>query len=96
MVTAMTYIGKVQENGTVIVSKDAQEQLGLQPGDEVQISLNRSVVEPQPVMPNEKALTALRRIAALQEGMRYTDGSQTNKIVREGRDGGMYSDGCAK
>ncbi len=96
MVTVMTYIGKVQENGTVIVSKDAQEQLGLQPGDEVRVSLNRSVVEPQPVTPNEKALAALRRVAALQEGMRCTDGSHTNEIIHEGRDGGMYSDECAE
>ena len=92
MVTAMTYTGKVQENGTVLLPKDAQEKLGLKPGDEVQISLNRSVSEPPMFTPNEKALAALRKIATLQAGMRYTDCSQTDQNIREGRDGGMYSD----
>jgi hypothetical protein len=42
--------------------------------------------------PNEKALAALRQIAKMKEGMRETDGSQTDRIIREGRAGGMYSD----
>ena len=42
--------------------------------------------------PNEKALAALRQIARMQEGMRHTDGSQTERIIREGRDRGMYRD----
>jgi hypothetical protein len=42
--------------------------------------------------PNEKALAVLRQIAEMQEGMRETDGSQTDRFIREGRDGGMYCD----
>jgi hypothetical protein len=42
--------------------------------------------------PNEKALAALRQIAKMKAGMRDTDGSQTDRIIREGRAGGMYSD----
>lgn len=42
--------------------------------------------------PNVKALAALRKIAAMQAGMRQTDGSQTERIIREGRAGGMYRD----
>lgn len=42
--------------------------------------------------PNEKALAALRQIARMQEGMRHTDGSQTDRLIREGRAGGMYRD----
>jgi len=37
--------------------------------------------------PNEKALAALRQIARMQEGMRHTDGSQTDRFIREGREG---------
>ena len=44
------------------------------------------------VRPNEKALAALRKIARMQEGIRDTDGSQTDRIIREGRAGGMYDD----
>lgn len=42
--------------------------------------------------PNEKALAALRQIARMQEGKRETDGSQTERFIREGRAGGMYHD----
>ena len=46
--------------------------------------------------PNEKALAALRQIARMQLGMRDTDGSQTERIIQEGRDGGMYHDSPPK
>lgn len=45
---------------------------------------------------NEKALAALRQIARMQLGMRDTDGSQTERIIQEGRDGGMYHDSPPK
>jgi len=37
--TAMHYRAKVEENGTLSLPKEAQAELGLQPGDEVKISL---------------------------------------------------------
>lgn len=40
--------------------------------------------------PNEKALAALRDIAALKAGMPETDGSQTDQMLRKGRTGVMY------
>ena len=46
--------------------------------------------------PNEKALVALRQIAKMQEGMRETDGLQTDRILRDGRAGGMYGDDTAE
>ncbi len=52
--------------------------------------------EPQKVIPNEKALTALRAIARNQEGKRRTDGSQTERIIREGREGIMYDNDLAE
>ena len=42
------------------------------------------------VQANEKALAVLRRIATRQEGEAYTDGSDTLRMIREARDGGMY------
>jgi hypothetical protein len=50
------------------------------------------VEETSQVAPNEKALAALREIARRQEGRRHTDGSQTERIIREGRAGAMYGD----
>jgi hypothetical protein len=51
---------------------------------------------PAPIPANEKAAAALRRIAQMQQGMRYTDGSQTDRFIREGRAGAMYSDDSAE
>ena len=51
-----------------------------------------SVNEPAPFPPNEKALAALRQIKQMQQGMRHTDGSQTDRLIREGREGAMYGD----
>jgi hypothetical protein len=42
--------------------------------------------------PNHAMLAALDEIANRQLGRRYTDGSQTDAIIREGRGGGMYGD----
>ncbi len=59
----------------------------------------RLVIEPaddevenvqQIVTPNRKALAALQEINRRQEGKRHTDGSQTERIIREGREGKMY------
>ena len=65
------------------------EALGIKPGDVVSIRVERVEGTPK-VAPNEKALAALREIARLQEGRRHTDGSQTERIIREGRAGAMY------
>ena len=42
--------------------------------------------------PNRKMSEALRKIKAGQKNMRFTDGSKTQKILREGRDGGMFGE----
>ena len=90
--TAISYIGRVQEDGTLSLPQDAQEILGLHPGDEVQVRLSSNVQEAPPQKPSEKARAALHEIVKRQEGRRYTDGSQTEQIIREGRAGGMYDD----
>jgi len=40
--------------------------------------------------PNEQALAMIRDLVKLQEGMKETDGSQTERLLREARSGGMY------
>jgi hypothetical protein len=40
--------------------------------------------------PNEQALAMLYDLVKLQEGMRETDGSLTDRLLREARAGGMY------
>ncbi len=40
--------------------------------------------------PNEQALAMLRDLIKLQEGMKETDGSQTDRLLREARAGGLY------
>ncbi len=40
--------------------------------------------------PNEQALAMLRDLGKLQQGMKETDGSQTDRQLREARAGGMY------
>jgi len=39
--------------------------------------------------PNERMRAALSKAQAARKAMRLTDNSQTQKILREGRDGGM-------
>jgi hypothetical protein len=51
-----------------------------------------SIKEPAAFAPNEKAIAALCQITQMQKGMRHTDGSQTERLIREGRDGAMYGD----
>ena len=40
--------------------------------------------------PNYGMLEALRRAEEIQRGMRFTDGSDTQRLLREARAGGMY------
>jgi hypothetical protein len=44
------------------------------------------------VAPNQKMSEVLKRIKARQKDMRFTDGSKTQEILREGRDGGMFGE----
>lgn len=46
----------------------------------------------KPDEPNSKMSEALRKVRAGQENMRFTDGSKTQDILRQGRDGGMFGE----
>ena len=67
------------------------QHLGTQPAEIVE-KLVEEHVPAQTVSPNEKALRALDEIARRQIGQRPTDGSQTERIIREGRAGAMYGE----
>lgn len=49
-------------------------------------------INEEPKEPNRKMSEVLRKIADEQENMRFTDGSKTQEILREGRDGGMFGE----
>ncbi len=53
-----------------------------------------TVVEETPPAPkpNYGMLEALRRAEEIQRGMRFTDGSDTQRMLREARAGGRYGD----
>jgi len=40
--------------------------------------------------PNKQMLDILRDIAERQKGRRYTSGEDTQELIRQARDGGMY------
>jgi hypothetical protein len=49
-----------------------------------------TVLEEDGTRPNEVMLAALREVAALQDGMRLTSGEDSDALLREAREGGMY------
>lgn len=57
-------------------------------GKQVRLTvLNETPSAPEP---NYGMLEALRRAEEIQRGMRLTDGSDTQRMLREARAGGMY------
>lgn len=48
------------------------------------------LAEEQKPQPNQKALEVMRRVRELQRDMRFTDGSQTQEMLRAARNGGMF------
>jgi hypothetical protein len=65
-------------------------ELHLKPGEKVHIQLEYDVEAPPEAKPNEGMLAALRLIAERQYGQRYTDASDTDRMLREGRAGAMW------
>ena len=57
-------------------------------GEDVTVSLDR--LEVTAIKPNEKALAALRKIAERHRNRPFTDGSETQRLIREARSGAMY------
>ena len=86
--TTTHYLAKARDNRVLELPEEAQA-LGLQPGEEVSVTLNRNA-DKQTIQPDEGMLAALREIAERQKGRRYTDGSETDRMMREGRAGAMW------
>jgi hypothetical protein len=84
------YTAKVKESRLLELPEEAQE-LGLQPGEEVMVSVDRNgIVESATFPPNEKGLAAMREIAKRQQGARHTEGANSLKLLHEARAGAMY------
>ena len=66
------------------------EQLHLKLGDKVQIQLDENVGDTPIVRPNEGMIATLQEIAERQKTRRHTDGSGTNRMLREARAGAMW------
>jgi hypothetical protein len=56
-------------------------------GKRVRLTVLEEETQPRP---NEAMLAALREVAAIQNGMRLTPGENSDELLREARDGGMY------
>ncbi len=81
------YIARVLDDRRLELPQGALNLV--RPGQEIGIDLEES--RPS-VKPNERLLAVLRDIAELTKDMPETDGSRTDRIIREGREGAMY--GC--
>ena len=84
------YTAKVKDSRLLELPEEAQE-LGLKPGEEVTVSVERNGgKETATFPPNAGMLAALREIAERQKDRPFTDGSDTMKLLREARGGAMY------
>jgi hypothetical protein len=87
--TMIHYTAEVKA-GLLLALPAEAEELHLKPGDKVHIQLDRNAEEAPQASPNEGMLAALRTIAERQKGLRYTDASDTDRMLREGRAGAMW------
>ncbi|MCW3055314.1 MAG: hypothetical protein JWN14_4484 [Chthonomonadales bacterium] len=87
--TMIQYTAEVKAGLLLALPTDAEE-LHLKPGDKVHIQLARDTEDTPQARSNEGMLVALRTIAERQKGQRYTDASDTDRRLREGRAGAMW------
>ena len=80
------YTARVIDNRRLELPQGALDLV--QPGQEIEINIEETAG--LAVKPNSRMLAALDEIARRQEGRRHTDGSQTDRFIREGRAGKMY------
>ena len=84
------FTAKVKGNRLLELPMEAQE-LGLKPGEEVDITFDRNGTEEvRTIRPNTGMLAALAEIAELNKGLPHSDGSDTQRLLREARSGAMY------
>jgi hypothetical protein len=88
--TSRHYIARVRESHLLELPVEAQE-LGLQPGEEVEIRLDRKAAEAAPILPrHEKGLAIMREIAERHKDRRTTDSRNTSRLLQEARAGAAY------
>ena len=87
--TSTHYIARARDSRVLELPEEAQA-LGIVPGESISIVVEREDVSSTVVVANEGMLATLRRIAELKWDMPETDGSETDRLLRDGRDGGMY------
>ncbi len=81
------YSAIVKEDRTLELPEEARSLF--QPGQIVEIDLLDDSNSPDEFS-GDAMLATLHEIARRQAGRRHTDGSQTDAIIREGRNGDMY------
>ena len=90
--TTVHYTAKVKDSRLLELPEEAQE-LGLKPGEEVRVSVDRNGIEPNTTFPpNAKMLAALAEISELNTGLPFSDDSSTQRLLREARAGAMFGD----
>lgn len=82
------YTAKVKDE-RLLELPEAARALRLQIGEEVFITLDRDSQKEARESP-QGMLAALRLIAERQNDRRYTDGTETDRLLREGRAGAMW------
>ena len=85
--TTTYYHVKVKENRLLELPEEVQE-LGLQPGEEVIVSVSRN--DARTSLRNEAGFAAMREISESQKGNPAIEGSDIVKLIREAREGTMY------
>lgn len=84
------YTAKVKDSRLLELPEAAQD-LGLIPGEEVEISLNRNDAGQTPAFPpNGGMVAALRRIEERQKDRHFSDDTDSLKLLHETRAGAMY------
>ncbi len=77
-------------NSCLIELPEAARELGLQPGEEVDVSLERNGSQSGKVFPpDERGLQAMREIAERQKRRPFSDDGVSMKLLREARSGAM-------
>ena len=78
---------QVLEGAWEEVARHADELAGKQ----VRLTvINEATEQSQAPQPNEAMLRAIEKVAKAQEGMRFTSGEDTQRLLRQARAGAMY------
>jgi len=88
------YTGRVEENGSLTIPKETIDDLGVRPGDALDVALHPlphgGIENGVPRRPNRAMLEAMRRAEEIQRGMNPKPGRDSAEIIREGRAGAMW------